>query len=251
MRSDTAYSYVFSQSAPLRVWPVIARILKKVDALLENVRPVGTGASERFLKNWRQITAFLATSRAFGSFAFTASQLAELSPDVMSNDLLASTWEFVRTRATSYISRKNRIGRGGVFHVCREAAESFSLSGLGVVEGSRFIETEHREQLPADFVERVDAALPPQPWKPGIHLDVAVRLGCRSTGVSAAIQTLIASGRRNHQKDGVVYAPDGTVLARDPERARPELKPLGEDANLARTFSADHTRHPGSVGRQR
>ncbi len=55
MRSGESYSHVFSESAPLKVWPVVARILKKTDNLLDAVRPVGTGANERFLKNWRRL----------------------------------------------------------------------------------------------------------------------------------------------------------------------------------------------------
>jgi hypothetical protein len=95
MRSDESYNHVFAESAPLKVWPVIARILKKTDAVLETVRPVGTDANERFLKNWRQVTAFLATARAFGRFTFSAAELADFKPDALSNDLLASTWSLL------------------------------------------------------------------------------------------------------------------------------------------------------------
>jgi len=185
---------------------------------LETVRPVGTDANERFLKNWRQVTAFLATVRAFGRFTFSAAELADFKPDALSNDLLASTWEFVKSRAGSQLNWKQRKGRGFIIEVCREAAASYSLSGVDTVERSGSSGTKHSQPLPSDFVERVQAALPAQPWKPGVHRDVASQLGCRSDAVYDAIQQLIASGRRNVQKDGVVYASDGSVLARDDER---------------------------------
>jgi len=46
--------------------------------------------------------------------------------------------------------------------------------------------------------------------------------------VSDAIQKLIASGRRNVQKDGVVYASDGSVLAIDEVRVPPDDRKASE-----------------------
>jgi hypothetical protein len=221
MRFDESYNHVFAESAPLKVWPVIARILKKTDAVLETVRPVGTVANERFLKNWRQITALLATARVFGRFTFSATELADFKPDALTDELLASTWEFVKSRAGSQLSWRNRKGRGFFVELCRETAVSHLLVGVDVVERSSSSGTKPSQPLSSDFIERVQAALPEQPWKPGVHRDVARQLGCRSDAVSDAIQKLIASGRRNVQKDGVVYANDGSVLAIDKARVPP------------------------------
>ena len=223
MRSSDSYSQVFSESAPLKVWPVIARILKKTDTMLESVRPVGTGANERFLKNWRQITAFLATARALGRFTFSAADLAAFKVDALSDALLASTWEFLIARAgNSHLSLKQKRDKIFVVRVCHEASAEYSLSGVEAVEKFRPVIIRPILPLPPGFVERVHAALPPQPWKPGVHRVVANQLGCRSDAVYDAIQVLITSGRRNQQRDGVVYSKDGKVLARDSTRVPPE-----------------------------
>lgn len=218
MRSNESYSHVFAETTPLKVWPVIARILKKTDAFLDSVRPVGTGANERFLKNWRQITSFLTVARVFGRFTFSAGDLASLDVNILTDPLLESTWEFVKAHAGSHLNWKPRKSKGFVIDVCRAASTDYSLSGVEAVEKAGSTATKPVPPLPSDFVERVQAALPQQPWKPGVHREVAKQLGCGSDAVYAAIQALIANGKRYQQKDGVVYASDGTVLARDGSR---------------------------------
>jgi hypothetical protein len=230
MRSGDSYSNVFSESAPLNVWPVVARILKRTDAMLDAVRPVGTGANERFLKNWRQVTAFLATARAFGRFTFSAAELADCDVATVSDNLLASSWELVKARAAFQPTWKHRKGKEFVIEICREAAVTFSLMGVEVVEnvlrtGKTPVPPRRTRKMPdptlsSDFVSRVHATLPEQPWKPGVHCDVAAKLECRPADVSDAIQVLIDSGRRHMQKNGVVYATDGSVLAKDDTRVR-------------------------------
>ena len=83
------------------------------------------------------------------------------------------------------------------------------------------VATMNKPTLDDSFLDRVDAELPPQPWKPGIHRIVARRLGCAKRYVSAAISALVEKGRRNAQRDGVVYGSDGGVIATDPDRVPP------------------------------
>jgi len=64
-------------------------------------------------------------------------------------------------------------------------------------------------------VEPVNPAIVP---KPGMRAEVASKLGCSGARVSAAIKQLIAEGKRNAQRQGVVYDSEGNVLAVDPER---------------------------------
>jgi hypothetical protein len=79
MRSEEMYEAVFSESAPLTVWPTIVRILKVVDAELELLRP-SARTSDKFLKSWRYITAFLAVSELVGKFTYSVQELAALDP---------------------------------------------------------------------------------------------------------------------------------------------------------------------------
>jgi hypothetical protein len=227
MRSDESYNRVFSQLTPIKVWPVIARILKKTDAVLETLRPVGTGANERFLKNWRQITAFLAIARVFGRFSFNASDLADFRPENLTTELLQSCWELVKSRAGSQIKWKQRRGKAFVIEVCSEATRLYSIAGIEIVEQIGVKGSDHNKLLPSHFIEQVNAILPEQPWKPGLHNEVAKQLGCDRYAVFNAVQYLVASGRRNFQKDGIVYDSDGNVLARDEDRLANTLsKPI-------------------------
>ena len=173
------------------------------------------------MKNWRQITALLTTARVFGRFTFRAAELADFNTEALTDELLASSWEFVKSCAGSQLSGKHGKGKGFFIEVCRKAAVSYSLAGVDAMEPSASSRTRPSQALSLDFIERVQAALPEQPWKPGVHRDVARQLGCRSGAVSDAIQQLMASGRRNVQKDGVVYASDGAVLAIDETRVPP------------------------------
>jgi hypothetical protein len=218
MRSAESYRHVFPDTAPISVWPVIARILKKTDAFLDSVRPVGTGANERFLKSWRQLTSFLAISRVFGRFTFGARALSDFRLDDLTTTILESSWEFVKDQAGGNLNWKNKIGKSFVIATCRAASSHYSIEGIDIVERSGTSDPKAATPLPSDFVERVHAALPEQPWKPRTHCTVAKQLGCRSDAVYAAIQTLIADGRRHQQKDGIVYGADGAVLAVDESR---------------------------------
>ena len=76
------------------------------------------------------------------------------------------------------------------------------------------------EKLPItpEFAEAVNKALPKQPWKQGIHREVASQLDCHPQMVTAAIQKLIADGRRYQQHNGVVFDSNGQVLMVDQER---------------------------------
>lgn len=69
-----------------------------------------------------------------------------------------------------------------------------------------------------DLLRVVNQLLPQQPWKIGVHVDIATHLGSKPYIVHAAIAELIRRGKRLRQRDGVVYGEDGKVVAVDPER---------------------------------
>ena len=57
------------------------------------------------------------------------------------------------------------------------------------------VDTHKHKAVPPEFAEKVDKLLPPQPWKSGIHLQIAKTIGCNVSEVSDAIQSLIAIGK--------------------------------------------------------
>lgn len=56
-----------------------------------------------------------------------------------------------------------------------------------------------------DFIEKVKASLPEQPWPQGTHKTVANKFNVSHTSVQKAIQALVLRGDFKEQKDGVLY----------------------------------------------
>ena len=220
MRSNESYSRVFSSQTPLLVWPSVVRILKRTDAVLEKLRPLGKPANLRFLKTWRQLTSFVATARVLGSFAFSQSQLAAVDHSAFTDELFQSSWAIIAAHAGENLKTKNASKKVLVIDVCRDIASTYSVSAVQAVESSTVITGVHKKPLTPAFITKVNEALPEQPWPPGVHWEVARVLNCRSAEVYDATQQLIAEGTRNFQKDGIVYADDGTIVAIDEERVQ-------------------------------
>jgi hypothetical protein len=72
--------------------------------------------------------------------------------------------------------------------------------------------------LTKEFVEIVASAVPPQPWKPGVHRRMAEELNCSVGEFFAAVEQLIVEGRLLRQRDGVLFDQAGNVVGFDPER---------------------------------
>jgi hypothetical protein len=218
MRSPEAYSMVFSDDVSVEVWPVIADVLKRAEETLESVRPHGF-QGERFLARSRNLLGLLAVARVLGKFSYTVDELIALDKSKLNRELLLDTWNFVRdSRRRAGQKRDDQVPPAAPISV--EAAKHFDLEGVAQI-GRRKLPTKYSE-LPAigreAFIAQVDGELPPQPWKPGIHLSVAKKLNAKVKHVSGAIEELIVRGKRMEQRDGVVYDKKGRVVAFDPQR---------------------------------
>jgi hypothetical protein len=232
MRKERAYAAVFSDRTPIRTWVVITEVLKRTETLLQPLRPPGGGGRERFLAGWRNAVAVIAVARVLGRYSYSTPELLAFDSRAITDASVREIWEVVMSQPG-----QTRIAVGGrnasfVLDCCQRAAAEFGIEDVEVL-GRRHLPPElpakevtqkkklkRREvRLTDDLLDRVDAALPAQPWKPGVHRVVASKLGCEVVEVSAAINRLMELGRRNNQRDGVVYAPDGSVLVVDHDRA--------------------------------
>jgi AIPR protein len=222
MRTQEGYDSVFSAKFPIEVWPVLANIYKSVDTAFSSASPLRRG--ERFIRNWRPLVAFLAVARRMKTFAYNTKSLVEISNNgEITNGEVAEIIEFMTIQHSNY-DWKARASVSFFQRCCEGAAQNFGLAGLEEV-GRRSIKSASSQNLSAvmvspELLEQVDMLLPNQPWKPGIHLEVAKKVDRKPIEISAAIQKLIEVGRRKNQIDGVVYDPDGKVFAFDPERVR-------------------------------
>ena len=217
MRESSSYERVFSEKHPIAIWPQIATILKRVDSVLNVCRPHGVGKGERFLKSWRQLTALLAVARLSSTFSFSMKELAELKIDLLTDSLIGESWQFVLECSSVPVVPSDSTKQSFVTNVCSIAASRFGLANWQVVEKKHGgVPT---PVLSEEFIDRLNSLLPNQPWKPGIHRAMASQMSCSPSLISAAIEQLVATQRRNIQKDGVVYDFDGDVIAVDPERS--------------------------------
>lgn len=227
MRSSESYDAVFSPDAPLTVWPKIVRVLKCIDAELESLRPAGR-PTERFLKGWRYILGLLLVAQHFGKYTFSAEDLSRFDTDIVTRDAIEELWhELNRFAATDRrFSGWNSLGR--VKAACGYFADRWGITGAAMVGGRWVAKTDRSGQtlVTEEFVEKVRATLPPQPWKPGIHRTVSEQLRCSTDDYFAAVEKLIADGVFLQQKDGVLYDVDGNVVSFDSERVDPDTLEL-------------------------
>jgi hypothetical protein len=229
MRNQGAYNDVFSSELPIEAWPALVDIYKKVDVGLANVSsPHNWG--QRFINNRRPLTALIAVAQRLKTFAYTANQLVELvGTGGITNSDIVEAWNVI-AHVSREFPNKIKIKNSFALTACEEAANKFGLAGREVVccRNIRSSPTQPLESLSPTFVDTVESLLPPQPWKVGVHIDLAKELGCKANEVSAAIQHLIADGKRYVQREGVVYDSAGKVLMVDSDRIRPEGKPVIE-----------------------
>ena len=125
-------------------------------------------------------------ARFFRTFAFTIQELAEMNlaslPDESIGDALA-----IATNPRFGLSYRGKVKMGSMQSCCQELYSKYGVSGLEVV-GKRNIKTGFcmsepkapqvfvPAMLPKEFIDSVDAILPSQPWKPGVHLEIAAQL---------------------------------------------------------------------------
>ena len=189
---------------------------------------------KRSLAIWRNLIAFLIVSKVTGRFSYSVSELVNFDFGLITPSLVGEVWNLAKAEMGgtygAFAAKKALF----VAACCTKAAIHYGIVDVAVV-GRRTIPNTHRPEqiekeearkkgkmstcgMPDDVVRRIDALLPQQPWKPGIHHEIASKLGLEPKDVSAVIGQLIRSGRRHRQRDGVVYGSDGNVIAVDHDR---------------------------------
>lgn len=227
MRTQHGYERVFSSKVPISVWPIIVEVYKCVDICLSDVA-MTRKRGERFLSNWRPLTSLILVAMIIGKFSYSVTELVLIDLTRVTTDNALAAWcvidDVQKTWELLPEGKRPNRPRMSFFSACfDEAAKRYGIDGRESLSnpegGSVDAEVLPEESLTPEFVNEVNAVLPEQPWKPGMHYEVASNLGHKARRVKAAIQQLIAEGRRYAQRDGVVYGLDGSVLMWDRERS--------------------------------
>ncbi len=215
------YADIFSERTDLGLWASIVLILRAVDSVLEEAR--SRSAPEGFKKKNRYLLALLAVARRFGTFNYAENDLSTLDVDENFLELVRETLNAVPASVES-LGRK----RVPVIAACKAASEIFGLDGFERIrrgghavrrqESLALKRNAQSGELSAALVEKIRAALPPQPWKPGAHMEVCRQVKCTRSQCHRAVSQLIEEGVLLRQVEGVLYNPDGTVHSYDMER---------------------------------
>lgn len=210
LRDSHFYDLVFDERVPLPAWPAIASILKCADSVLDSYRPKGN--SEGFLKNNRYLLSFIAVAKRFGTFSFTGVDLVGLKVDDAFREGMQTAWNWMRIN--SHMQR----GRTYAEWVCQQWARQMGVRNVNMVVA--VLEKAEQKDLPDELINAVREALPPQPWKPGVHNLVRAKVGCSQRDLGFAINKLVDMGVFFSQRNGVLYDQNGKIVGFDPERVK-------------------------------
>jgi len=213
MRNSKSYAQVFSDKAPIEVWPRIVAILKVAEEEMLSAPRHGSHG-ERFLRSWRGLVGLLYTSKLIGKFDFSQTDIVDLSVTDINRDLIRECWQFVQKNRGSAI----RPSHPFVTEICADFAELHSMKGVQSIGRRQTMAWYARRlttggaTLSVAFIDQVDSLLPPQPWPQGTHIEVAEKLGVAAKLVTSAIRRLIDTGRRHEQIDGELFDSAGKKI---------------------------------------
>jgi hypothetical protein len=231
MRAPSSYEAVFNEAMPLEVWPKVVHILKRVDAELESLRPRAK-VTDKFLKGWRYITAFLLLAQHFGKFTYSARELVGFDVSLITPKEVERIWRELNRQSSTNSPMGGWTTLRNVITACEEVARVYgtedveSLSIAPTLPAFTSRQLAPSKPLTDDFIESVKALLPPQPWKPGINRKITNQLKCENTEYFAAVEKLIEDGLFLRQRDGVLYDTEGNVVSFDSERVDPDTLEL-------------------------
>lgn len=221
IRSPEAYSAVFGDHYPLVAWPKVALITRVAEQALTRARRARGINHSNYLSAWRGPLAYFLAVRITGTFSFSHHDVANISPDSITEEFTDQCWVDVQQFAGEI--KSIRVGETRIAAIAEGVEKLWCVQGQ-FAEGKRPFPAltsppKRASSKPSDeLIKTISARLPPQPWKPGVHAIVAKELGVSPYVVSQAIKVLITRGDWMDQRDGVVYDRHGNEVMRDSGR---------------------------------
>ncbi len=200
MRDPIKYERIFSEKVSINVWPSIAIILKKTDSFLTKSRNARKGITDKYLKRWRHITAFITVSRLIGKFDFNANDLIDLNILTFSDQELEKTWAFLQSR---YVDLDNKLlSQGEAFSLIKFAESEYNIVGIdrmfanlgrtarGITNDLAACHSQLQVEDPKLFLEQVYQNLD---FNKGVSIskkEVAMKLKCSLSAVNLALRII-------------------------------------------------------------
>lgn len=93
-KNEITYNEIFNPKVSLLVWPKIAFILKTVDRVIRK-KYEGSDIQKKY-KWYRMITAYISTSRVFGTYNFSIQKLIDLEESLFTDDIINDTYTAIK-----------------------------------------------------------------------------------------------------------------------------------------------------------
>jgi hypothetical protein len=128
MDKNALYNQVFSDSADISIWPVIASVLKRTDTVVERYRDVVKKRTEKYLRSVRYVVSLLTVARIIGKLSFGVNDLVQMDLSSYSEDIIIETIEnlidFINESEIKTITKMNN--RDIVNRYLQKASSRFS-----------------------------------------------------------------------------------------------------------------------------
>lgn len=226
LRTPEAYQTVYSEVFPLNAWPVVAMLIRGAENAIVRLHRTTRSPQGQYLSAWRGVLAYVVAARAVGTYGFNHQDLVAIDQGKVTDVFIDECWAVISKAVGSHSSAKaSELLLMKIVHALDSKWEiqghpadgKRGLPTSAPVVGSAAFPSRPESE---EFLKSVSDALPLQPWKPGVHVQVATTIGVKPYRVTKAIQTLIARGVWLQQLDGVVFDRAGKEIARDESRVK-------------------------------
>ncbi len=229
MRNNEKYERIFSPKVNLNLWVSIARLIKLNDKYLNELKPYVGKNTVRFLKTYRHVVLFLTMSRLLKSFAFQQDAIIRFDTNLYSKYEVQTTINDLLEIDDECFNKIHKLSSSFFIQACDHVAKKYSIKDVKAIAAIRNrlwpkSTNLKSNKLSETIVDSVFEKLPPQPWPPKIHLQVANELGLQEITVSNAIAYLIFTGKLNYQIYGYVFDAEEKLVAEGEHFGHSELE---------------------------
>ena len=203
MRKQSSYEEIFSEDEDLRVWSIVAKIMRKTDDYMNLLRDDICG--ERFLRNVRYQVAFLTISRLFKTFTYSSNDIISFDIDRYTFDEVKKTWLDLQ-KVTNIDSRCATWRSKSVsLEITKSIADIEKIKNFVAIDTIQNKKKKGgKNGFTDEFLEEVKKNLPAQPWPKGVHLTVSRKMGISPQKATKAIGELMKRNIVKRQKNGQI-----------------------------------------------
>lgn len=200
MRKQASYAEVFSEKDDLRIWPIIAKIMRKTDESMSVLR--GEHCGDRFLHNVRYQVSFLTVARLLGKFTYSIDSLISFDINRYTFNEVKKTWEDIQKITNTIDKCGTWRGRNISLDISKMVADIEKIENFMAIDNKKI--KENNSKFSGEYLEEVKKWLPEQPWPKGVHLIVSREMGISPKTAAIAIGELMERNMVKKQKNGKI-----------------------------------------------